>query len=159
MATVQISNTPSVIVDANFAIAFCAKEPGGYAKAKTHLEYYAKNGWQFYAPGVLVAEALFVFCKKLLAGTLTSAEHSQAVQSFETFMGAVLAPPNGDASLIARGEQIRGSYGCSHSADGLYLALAEELTKFGPAEIVTFDAGLEKQAKQNAPSVVVKLIT
>ena len=159
MATIQTNNTPSVTIDANVAIAYCAKEPGGYAKAEAQLDHYAGNGWRFYAPGVLVAEALFVFCKKLLAGTLTTAEHAQAIQSLETFMSAVLPPPSGDASLIARAEQIRGAYGCSHSADGLYLALAEELAKTGPTEIVTFDAGLEKQAKQNTPSVRVKLLT
>jgi predicted nucleic acid-binding protein len=63
MATAQTSNPPSVVIDANVVIAFCAKEPGGYAKAKAELESYAKAGWRFYAPGVLAAEALFVLCK------------------------------------------------------------------------------------------------
>lgn len=159
MATPPTSSRPAVTIDANLVIAYCTKEAGTYAKAKAELEQYAKDGWQFYAPGVLVAEALFVFCKKLEAGTLTTAEHAQAVQSLEAFMNAVLPPPNGDASLIARAEQIRGSYGCSRSADALYLALAEELTRTGPAELVTFDVGLEQQAKQNAPTVTIKLLT
>src|ERR1700680_4235265 len=79
MATVTTSKPSSVILDANVVIAFCARETG-YAKAKTELERYAKDGWNFFAPGVLSAEALFVFCKKLSAGTLTTAEHAQAVQ-------------------------------------------------------------------------------
>jgi hypothetical protein len=74
-------------------------------------------------------------------------------------MAAVMGPPNGDRALIARAEQLRGSYGCTRSADGIYLALAEELAKAGPAEIVTFDAGLEQQAKQTAPTVQVTLLT
>src|SRR5437773_952192 len=102
MATAQTSNPPAVTIDANFAIAYCAQEPDKYAKAKAELESYAQSGWQFYAPGVLVAESLFVFCKKLMAGTLTAAEHAQAVQSLEALMTAVHPPPNGDGSLIAR---------------------------------------------------------
>jgi hypothetical protein len=107
---------------------------------------------------VLIAEALFVFCKKLAAGKLTPAEHAQAVLSLETLMKAVLPTPNGDASLIARAEQIRGTHGCSHSADGIYLALTEELTKTRTAEIVTFDAGMDNQAKKYSPTVRVKLL-
>jgi predicted nucleic acid-binding protein len=153
------SNSPAVTLDAAFVIAYCAKEPGRHAKAATQLNHYASNGWEFFAPGVLIAEALFVFCKKLAAGKLTPAEHAQAVLSLETLMKAVLPTPNGDASLIARAEQIRGTHGCSHSADGVYLALTEELTKTRTAEIVTFDAGMDNQAKKYSPTVRVKLLT
>lgn len=159
MATVTTIKPPSVILDANVVIAFCAREPGGYAKAKAELERYAKDGWNFFAPGVLSAEALFVFCKKLASGTLTAAEHAQAVQSLVTLMQGVLPPPNGEVSIIQRAEQIRGTYNCKRSADAIYLALADELTTVGTAEIVTFDDDMEKQAKTNAPSVSVKLLT
>jgi predicted nucleic acid-binding protein len=159
MATVTASNPPAVTLDAAFVIAYCAKEPGRHVKADAQLKHYASNGWQFFAPGVLIAEALFVFCRKLAAGQLTPAEHTQAVQSLETLMRAVLPTPNGDSSLIARAEQIRATYGCSRSADGIYLALAEELAKTRMAEIVTFDAGMENQAKKNCPTVNVKLLT
>ncbi len=159
MAAVTTSKPLSVVLDANVAIAFCAREPGSYAKAKAELEQYAKDGWNFFAPGVLSAEALFVFCKKLAAGTLTASEQAQAVQSLVTLLQGVLPPPNGEASLIQRAEQIRGTYNCKRSSDAIYLALAEELTTAGPAEIVTFDDDIEKQAKANAPSVRVKLLT
>jgi predicted nucleic acid-binding protein len=158
MATATTNSPLAVTLDATFVIAYCAREPSRYAKADAQLKQYAGNGWQFFAPGVLIAEALFVFCRKLAAGQLTTAEHTQAVQSLQTLMRAVLPPPNGDASLIARAEQIRATYGCSRSADGIYLALAEELAKGGTAEIVTFDAGLENQAKKNSPTVSVKLL-
>jgi predicted nucleic acid-binding protein len=148
-----------VALDATFVIAYCAKEPGRHAKADAELKNYAKNGWEFFAPGVLVAESLFVFRRKLTAGQLTPVEHVQAVQSLEALMRAVLPTPNGDASLIARAEQIRGTYGCSHSADGIYLALAEELAKSRTAEIVTFDAGMETRARKNCPTLSVKLLT
>jgi predicted nucleic acid-binding protein len=100
-----------------------------------------------------------VFCKKLTEGKLTPTEHAQALLSLETLMKAVLPTPNGDASLIARAEQIRATYGCSRSADGIYLALTEELAKTRTAEIVTFDAGMDNQAKKNSPTVSVKLLT
>jgi predicted nucleic acid-binding protein len=159
MATGTTTNPPAVTIDASVAIAFCTQEPGTYGKAKAQLEHYARNGWQFFAPGVLIAEALFVFCKKLTNGTLTTAEHAQAVKSLETLMVAVLPPPGGDAALVARAEQIRGAYVCNRSADGIYLALTEELAKAGHAEIVTFDVDLDKQAKHNAPTVKVTLLT
>lgn len=159
MATVTASNPPAVTLDASFVIAYCAKEPSRHSKADAQLKHYASNGWEFFAPGVLIAEALFVFCRKAASGELTTAEHAQAVLSLETLMRAVSPTPNGDASLIARAEQIRGTYGCRRSADGIYLALAEELTNARTAEIVTFDAGMETQAKTNSPTVSVKLLT
>jgi hypothetical protein len=40
----------------------------------------------------------------------------------------------------------------------LFLALAEQLTVIGTAEIVTFDTSLTNQAKNNAPTVKVNLL-
>ena len=71
-------------------------------------------------------------------------------------MASVLPPPNGEASLIHRAEQIGSGYGCSRSADGLYIALAEELTATRPTILLTFDQGLPNQAAANAPTVTVK---
>jgi predicted nucleic acid-binding protein len=159
MAMATASNPPAVTLDAAFVIAYCVKEPGRHAKADAQLKYYASNGWEFFAPGVLIAEALYVFCKKLMEGKLTPAEHAHAVLSLETLMKAVLPTPSGDVSLIARAEQIRATYGCNRSADGIYLALAEKLAKGRQAEIVTFDAGMENQAKKNSPTVSVRLLT
>jgi predicted nucleic acid-binding protein len=158
MATGPTSSPSSITIDASVAIAFCAREPGNHVKAKAYLDYHSKNGSQFFAPGVLIAEALYVFCKQLADGRLTATEHAQAVQSLEVFMAAVLPPPKGDKSLIVRAEELRAGYACPRSADGIYLALAEELTKTGPAEIVTFDDDMEKQAKKNAPTVKVTVL-
>jgi predicted nucleic acid-binding protein len=73
-------------------------------------------------------------------------------------MSVTFPPPSGDAALIARAEQIRNGYGCSHSADGIYIALAEELSQSGATELLTFDTDLPKQAARNAPTVKVNLL-
>jgi predicted nucleic acid-binding protein len=147
-----------VTIDASFLIALCAREPDKYPKAYSQLGQYVHAGCQFFAPGVLVAEVLFVLCRKLMDGSLTPTEHAQAVQSLVVYLRAIAPPPRGDAALAARAEQLRGTYGCSHSADGLYLALAEELATLGTAELVTFDVGLQKQAAKHAPTVAVRLL-
>ena len=59
---------------------------------------------------------------------------------------------------MLRAEQIRSGYGCSHSADGLYIALAEQLGRSQPTTLLTLDAGLSKQAARNAATVIVDLI-
>ena len=73
-------------------------------------------------------------------------------------MQGILPSPRGDASLITRAEEVRSGYGCSRSADGIYIALAEDLSKTGPTKLLTFDQDLENQVKQNAPTVSVHLI-
>jgi predicted nucleic acid-binding protein len=158
MTPAPTSSPTSVVVDASVAIALCAKEPGNHPKAKAYLDTQTGSGSKFFAPGVLVAEVLYVYCKKLTNGALTAAEHTQAVQAFDAFMAGVSPPPNGDKSLIVRAEQIRSGYACPRSADGIYLALAEELTKAGVTEIVTFDGDMEKQAKKNAGTVKVVVL-
>lgn len=158
MASMPASNPPAVTLDASFIIGYCAKEPAKFAKAQAELARYARDGWTFFAPGVAVSETLFVFCRKLGDGSLTALEHTQAVRSFEALMRAVQPPPGGEFALIGRAEQIRSTYGCSRSADSIYLALTEQLTAQGPSEIVTFDSGLENQAKKNAPSVKVNFL-
>ena len=66
------------------------------------------------------------------------------------YMALIAVPNNGDASLLPRAEEIRSGYGCSRSADGLYIALAEELAKSGTAELLTFDKGTVNQVANNA---------
>ena len=122
------------------------------------MKEYATNGAQFFAPGVIVAECLFVFCKKRQDGVLTPAAHEAAVRAFVTLMAAVHPPPSGDKSLIARAEEIRGSLGCRRSADGIYLALAEELSAVALTEVVTFDNGMGAQARSHAIAVTVEVL-
>lgn len=157
MATVT-TNPPSVTIDANVLIALCSKEVDQYAIAHAEMVRYATEGYQFYAPGVVVAESLFILCKKLQDSSLSPADHAAAVTDLCTFMAMIHPPPSGDGALVARAEQIRQGYGCSRSADGIYIALTEELTKKGEAEILTFDGGMKNQARANAPKVKVNVL-
>jgi predicted nucleic acid-binding protein len=159
MATTSANRPPSVVIDANVMIALRAKEADKYAVADAELTRMAQAGYQFSAPRVIIAECLFVLCKKQQDGILSDADHASAVADLGTYLGMVLPAPNGDRTLVARAEQIRSGCGCSRSADGLYLALAEELTAIGTPENATFDAGLRNQARANAPSVNVILLT
>ena len=87
-----------------------------------------------------------VLCGKERRHALSPSEHAQAVAYFQMFMTGVLPPPNSDASLILRADQICSGYGCSHSADAIYIALAEELSQTYETRLLTFDGGLPKQA-------------
>jgi predicted nucleic acid-binding protein len=158
MATMPSSQLPSLIIDANILIALCAKEADKQAVASAELARYAQAGYQFYAPGVIIAECLYVLCKKLDDRSLSPTDHAAAVADLCTYMGMILPPPRGDRSLIARAEQIRSGYGCSRSADGLYLALTEEMAAHGVAQLLTFDSALPNQATANAPSVTIRLL-
>ena len=73
-------------------------------------------------------------------------------------MTNVLPPPNGDASLILRADQICVGYGASRSANALYIALADELSQTYHTYLLTFVRDLTKQGAQNAPSVAVHLL-
>jgi predicted nucleic acid-binding protein len=138
MASVPTTNPPRLVIDANVLIALCAKEADKYAIADSELTRYAQAGYEFFAPGVIIAESLFVLCKKLQDSLLTAVDHADAIADLCSFMGVINPPPNGDRSLVSRAEQVRASYGCSRSADGLYVALAEELGAMGTAELLTF---------------------
>jgi predicted nucleic acid-binding protein len=157
----MVSTTPSpplVVVDASMAIALCAKEADKLVNAEARIKEYAIKGAKFFAPGVIVAECLYVFCRKLQDGVLTTAQHASAIQAFIALMTAIQPPPTGDKCLIRRAEEIRGTLGCSRSADGIYLALAEELAKSSVAEIVTFDNGMRTQATLGALSPHVEVV-
>ena len=158
MASTTKTNPSSVVIDANVAIALCAKEADKLANADAKMKEYATNGAQFFAPGVIVAECLFVFCRKVQDGVLTLAAHADAVRAFITLMAAVQPPPSGDNSLIKRAEEIRGALGCSRSADGIYLALAEELSADAPTEVVTFDQGMGAQARSHAIAATIEVL-
>ena len=157
MASGSTTSPTSVVIDASVVIALCAKEPDKLANAATKMKEYVNNGCVFYAPGTVIAECLYVFCKKLSAGKLTAAEHSSAVLNLITMMGQILPPPTGDKTLVKRAEEIRGSLACTRSADGIYLALAEELHKAASTEVVTFDGAMKAQATacSLSPQVVV----
>lgn len=148
-----------VVIDATVTVGVCAREASKIAQAEAALQDYDQRGYVCYAPHLLVMETLYVLCNKHKMGHLLPSEHSLAVKNFEIMMQKVLPPPNGDASLIARSEEIRGALGCSHSADSVYLALAEELAKQGATELLTFDEGQAKQAASAVPQITVNLLT
>lgn len=155
------NSTPvgAIILDASVAIAISARETGREPKANAELLRYATAGYTFYAPGAVVAETLYVLCGKLQQGLLTPTEHTQAIFDFEILMANVLPPPDGEVSLISRTEAIRTGYGCSRSADGIYIALAEVLAQSVPSAIVTFDQNMQNQAARHAPTVTVQTLT
>ncbi len=156
----NVTNTPTgaVVLDANVLIAICAREQDKLATAEAALAAYTTKGWLFYAPGVILGEVLYILCGKLQNGRLDATAHQEAIENLQDQMNAILPPPRGEAALIARAEEIRSGYGCSRSADGLYIALAEELAQTGVAELLTFDTGIVNQVARNAQTVTVNLL-
>jgi predicted nucleic acid-binding protein len=159
MATTPPSRPTPVVIDANVLVALCAKEAGTYPVALAQMRLYVRGNHVAHGPGVLVAEVLFSLYRKLQNAVLTTEQHARAIQHLRVRMRGILPPPGGDGMLTWRAEQIRGTYGCSRSADGLYIALAEQLAQTGPAELVTFDAGMQQQAAITAPTVTIRLLT
>lgn len=153
------SPPPAVVMDASVLIVLCAKEAGNYPLAITEIRQYVQNGFVAYAPGVIGAESLHVLCLKLQNGFLTPLEHKRSIQRLQIRMRGILPPPGGDSSLLIRAEEIRGTYTCRRSADGLYIALAEQLALSRPTELVTFDVDMFKQTSSTAPAVTVRLLT
>jgi predicted nucleic acid-binding protein len=157
--TESLEAAPEVVLDvviaSNVAIAICANEEGTYAPAVSAVTEYARGGCRFFAPGVLFSEALYTFCGKEASRVLPPAEYDQAVRDLIRLGRNLQPPPEGDSALVERAEAIRGQYGCSHSADSIYIALAESL---GPSSVLlTFDKGMKRQAATNAPLVNVHL--
>ncbi len=152
------SNTPgAAVVDASVFTSLCAKETT-HATAAQALAGYAFKGWSFHTPNVVVAEVLFALCRKLNNGELTPLAYEEAVQNFQDQMVAVSTPPLGDAAFIKRAVDIQKGYGCSRSADSIYIALAEKLAQSVPVEIVTFDKDMVNQAAKNARAVTINLL-
>ena len=153
-------NSPAgaVVVDANIPLAIVASEPGE-PNASAAITQYAGQNYEFYAPGAILAETLYVLCGKLQDGNLTPTEHRQAMYDLDAFMQMVRSPPNGESVLLLRAEALRGTYSCRRSADGIYIALAEALSTSRPTVLLTFDEDMAKQATNLAPTVRVDLLT
>jgi predicted nucleic acid-binding protein len=148
----------AVVIDANVVIALCAKEMDKEPLALAEMARYSSRGYQFYAPGVLIAEVLYVLCGKEQSGTLASADYARAITELENLASGILPPPQGEAVLVHRAAAIRMSYGCSRASDSIYLALAEELTQTRPTVLLTFDQGIPNQATKNTPTVTVQVL-
>lgn len=157
--TASLSKQPAAVIDASVLIGFCAKEPGKFEAARSKIQECLNRGWRLFAPGVLIAEVLHVLCRKQQESVLDSSGYSDAMAVFAGMMSAIEPPPLGDALLIARAEQIRGTFSCNRSNDSIYLALAEQLGTDRTAALVTFDARMKSQAEANAASVIVEVLT
>ncbi|MGO8673015.1 MAG: type II toxin-antitoxin system VapC family toxin [Capsulimonadaceae bacterium] len=116
------------------------------------------NGYEFYAPGVLVSEVLYVLCKRAELGTISPATYTQAVQNLAAIIGPLRPSPHGDFTLVGRAEAIRSKYSCRRTSDAIYIALAEQLSLTLPTVLLTFDQDLPKQAAKQAPGVHVRLL-
>ncbi len=119
-----MSNLFAVVPDANVLIALCAKEKDKLQTAEAAFKHYTKQGYEFFAPSVLVAEVIFVLCQKLADGSLTQPEYDKAIDVFGDYLQGIELSPNGEASLLKRAVEIRFGNGCSRSSDSLYIALA-----------------------------------
>lgn len=148
----------AVVPDANVLIGVCAKEIDKHKTAETAIEGYLNKGYEFFAPNVIVAEVIFIFCQKLAAGLITETEYDTALESFKSYLSFIHLTPSGEASLIDRAVEIVRGYGCSRSSDCLYISLAEELSKNFDTELLTFDKGMMNQTGKNAPIVQVRLL-
>ena len=149
----------AIVTDANLVVAICAKETDKEPLALAELARYSSLGYQFYAPGVLIAEVLYVLCGKEQSGALPAVHYARAITELENLASGILPPPQGDASLVRRAAAIRATYGCSRASDSIYLALAEELSQTRPTVLLTFDQGIPNQAAKNAPTVTVQVLT
>ena len=158
MVTPPAPSPGALVLDANVVIALVSGEVGRDALVTAEITRYGSLGYQLFAPGVLIAETLYVLCGKLNSGSLGPTDHAAAVAVFQRTMTTVLPPPSGDATLIQRAEQISSGYGCSRSADGIYIALAEELERTRPTVLLTFDKEIPKQAAKQASTVTVQLL-
>jgi len=83
--------------------------------AKQALDDYAAKSRVFYAPGVIVAEVLFVLCRKLSDGTLTAIAYNEGVEMLKDQMAVIFrvcsarrrTPPVGQW-IISKGSVVGG---------------------------------------------------
>jgi predicted nucleic acid-binding protein len=144
-------------MDASVAVAIVSKETDRDTRASAELARYSGLGYQWYAPGAIITETLYALCRKRNEGLLDEAQYAQAAIDFAALMSGIL--PLEESSLIVRAQAIGEGFSCYRSADGLYIALAEELSQSRPTVLLTFDEAMPNQARQNAPTVTVQLLT
>lgn len=153
----QVNNPDAVVIDASILVSISSKEAATYIAVEAALDSYTEKGSLFFAPNVIVGEVIFALCQKLVSRVLTEAQHEKAIESFIDLAKDISMPKN-EMDLVVRANKIRQSYGCSRSADGLYIALAEDLEKIGTVVLLTLDKGMTNQAEKNAPTVTVKVL-
>lgn len=109
----QPSSASAVVIDASILISLCTKEPLTFAQSNTAFNDYGQKGWTYYAPNVIVAEVMFVICRKLQDGQLTEIEHAESIEFLQDYLTLITLPNGGDASLLPRAEEVRSGYGCT----------------------------------------------
>lgn len=72
----------AVVIDANVVISMATNEPTE-PKVSTEVARYSAMGYEFFAPGVIVAETLYVVCIKLSNGALSATDHALAVRKLD----------------------------------------------------------------------------
>lgn len=82
---VQANEANALVIDANILISICSKETTA-SNAELILEKYAADGWEFYAPNIIVAEVLYILCQKLQNGLINAKNYDQAVENFQDQM-------------------------------------------------------------------------
>lgn len=152
-----LNNADAVVVDACILISIASKEQDTSPIAEQAFEVYVNNGWEFFAPSVIVAEGMFALCHKLQSGVLTQTEHDQAVEYFLDYM-TIIETPTDESALMKRAVEIRGNYVCKRSSDGLYIAFAEELSKSRITELLTFDKAMRNQVANYTPAITLNLL-
>lgn len=157
MSPANPANNNAAVIDASVLVSIASKEAATYLRAERAFDSYSKNGWEFFAPNLVVGEVIFALCQKFAAGVLTEIEYEKAVETFLDLMKNIAAP-NDETDLVKRAVEIRRNYGCSRSSDGFYIAFAEDLAKMRTVEILTFDKGMTNQILKNAPTVTVKIL-
>ena len=100
MAFSPFSPPGAVAIDAKVVIAISSHEAGRDAQATAELTHYASLGYEWYAPGTIISETLYILCGKLSGNILSPSDYTLAIQTFERTMSSILPPPNGDKSLM-----------------------------------------------------------
>ena len=107
----QTSSPSAVVVDSNVLISICSKETSHATAAQALADHAAKSS-VFYAPGVIVAEVLFVLCRKLSDGALSASAYDEAIEILKDYLPIMLPPPHGDTALVQRANEIQTGYSC-----------------------------------------------
>lgn len=119
-------NNNAVVIDASVLVSIASKEAATYRAAENAFDSYSKNGWEFYAPNVIVGEVIFALCHKFASGILTEIEHEKAVETFLDLMKNI-STPDDETDLVKRAVEICQSYGCSRSSDAVFISRSPKI--------------------------------
>lgn len=149
----------AAVLDASAAVAYCASEAGRDVVVRQYLADCGSARRPVSAPGAIVSECLYVFCKKRERGELDPAGHTAAVAALDALMTTLDPPIGGEGRLVLPAARLVAGYACPKTTDSIYLALAEQLAARGEVvKVVTFDDGQAKRADR-LPGVTGRCLT